>query len=446
MAQVDKSAYGIIDGMQTDKRIRINAGYLITLLIVAIPTFGWMVGYNFAALNPWQATAVTLAKVGAFGGMAMFAVSLILSGRYVWLDKLFNGLDKVYVSHRFFGTFSTALLLLHPIGLTLARQRTMLETIEFWLGGGRVGLSFGVFALYGLIGLVLWSIFSKSRYETFVLVHRWLGVFFISGAVHAFLIGNVLGTQGWLFWYMLVLSIAGGLTFIVYSLLGDLLHRPIKYRVLDSVLRTNGVTVVTLEPMRRILRFSPGQFVYVSFPDLEDTSFHPLSMASGKKDSRLRLAVRKVGDFSAQVSELKPGASALIKGPYGGFTFLPARRQKQIWIAGGIGVTPFISGAHSLEHSPKKGQIEMVYATDDDEPFGLDELETIEQKNPSFNVTLFNSKQFGYLTLEMLKQQFQDFNERHIYLCGPPVMTEKLAAEAQHLGIAHRLKFEEFDY
>src|SRR5690606_30681716 len=124
------------------------------------------IDYDFAQLGAWRSVSVALAKIGAFGGMAMFAVSLILSGRYVWLDKLFGGLDKVYVSHRFFGTFSTALLLLHPIGLTLSRHRTFAEMVEFWAGAGRLGIMLGALSLYGLLFLALWSIFSRARYET----------------------------------------------------------------------------------------------------------------------------------------------------------------------------------------------------------------------------------------------------------------------------------------
>lgn len=122
------------------------------------------------------------------------------------------------------------------------------------------------------------------------------------------------------------------------------------------------------------------------------------------------------------------------------------RVKKQLWVAGGVGVTPFLSGARSLPQSTEQGKIEMIYATKEKRPYGLSELTKIEHKNPSFNVTHLDQDTFGHASLQTLHEHFKDLEERIIYLCGPPVMIESFEAEAAKLGLKDNLRYEYFNY
>ena len=68
-------------------------------------------------------------------------------------------------------------------------------------------------------------------------------------------------------------------------------------------------------------------------------------------DRILEVSIRSAGDFTRELhEELQPGTPAKATGPFGGFDY---RRggQEQIWIAGGIGVTPFMSWIRSMDVS-----------------------------------------------------------------------------------------------
>jgi len=410
--------------------------------------YAWKFGYEFTYSEMWQAIALSLAKVGAFGGMAMFALSLILSGRYKFYEQLFGGLDKMYVAHRFLGTTSVFLLFLHPVALSLLVQESGFNQIlKLWLGLTSLGVLLGVLALYSLIGLVIWSVFARYKYETFIKVHRFLGVAFILGALHAFMSGSILSTNPFMYTYMFTLSAAGVITFIIYSLLGDMLHQPLKYRLIEAKSLPNNITELILEPVSRIINYAPGQFVYIAFEGLDEHGYHPFSISSDKRSSKLKLAIRTTGDFTKQLDSLPRGTIANVKGPYGGFILRPSTR-KQLWIAGGIGVTPFISGALSLEFTTrfKHGDIEMIYATNDNKAYGSELLQRIEETNDIFNVTLFPQDDFGYVSFSQLSEHIKDLEERDIYICGPPNMLNSLVKEAEKLGLQNQLKYEEFDY
>ena len=97
-------------------------------------------------------------------------------------------------------------------------------------------------------------------------------------------------------------------------------------------------------PAGRPMAFLPGQFVFVDFhQDGISAETHPFSIASTPGQTTLEVVVRSLGDYTSRLMGLKPGAMARVEGPFGRFTYHRHRNRDQIWIAGGIGITPFMS-------------------------------------------------------------------------------------------------------
>ena len=76
---------------------------------------------------------------------------------------------------------------------------------------------------------------------------------------------------------------------------------------------------------------------------------HPFSIASSPSEDKVRMYIKSLGDFTTSLKNLKVGAIAEIEGAYGKFTYTNFGTAPQIWIAGGIGVTPFLSMARSYD-------------------------------------------------------------------------------------------------
>ncbi|MDZ7744786.1 MAG: ferric reductase-like transmembrane domain-containing protein [Candidatus Saccharibacteria bacterium] len=437
--------------MDVDKKIRFSPGLAISLFIILIPSLAWMIGFDFADKDLIEIIGHIVKRTAAFAGMAMFAWSLILSGRFKFLDTWFRGLDKVYVAHRFFGTAALALLLFHPLGYTILHiaDNGAGNLLQHFLGFSDLAVALGRVSLYGLILIGLWSIFFKVRHETFIAVHRWLGVLFVIGAVHAFSSGpeSVLANNQFMWWYMFILSLTATLTFIHYSLLADFLHPYYKYKVSNVHVLPGGVIDIELEPKYRIPSFKPGQFFYVAFDAMDAEEYHPYSVASSNDSSKMRFLVKQLGDYTNKLADLKPGTKARLKGPYGGFTFNDKKHGKQLWIAGGIGVTPFLSKAHSLRFSKLAPEVKMFHcARADEEAIDKDILDIIEQGHRAFDYTCLPENEFGIISLKDIAEQIGELDDYAIYICGPPGMLKAYESQAQELGLDNQLYFEEFSF
>lgn len=433
--------------MDVTKKVSFSYGYLISFAVIFFPAVAWFWGYNFEG-DLFSSVSTALAKIAAFSGTAMFAWSLILSGRFKVFDSLFDGLDKMYGAHRLFASLSIALLLIHPLALTLSGLSDRgVGVLRLWIAFDSLALILGMISLYGLIIFGIWSITTKVQHETFLRVHRILGLLFVFGAVHAFLAGSVLESNAVMHWYMLVLSVTATVIFIHYSFLADVLHKAYAYKVESVTLLPGDVYDVRLRPKHRIIKFLPGQFVYIKFDRLAIHGYHPFTIASGKRSSQLQFMIKSFGDFTASLNQLKQGDAVSVKGPYGHFLMEDRRYEKHIWIAGGIGITPFYSKVRSLNQNKQWPRIDLLYATKTkNEAVVLRDLEKMQHSIRSFHVTHLRENKFGIISLKDVKDHFGTLDDCAIFVCGPPLMLAAYQKQAEELGIADHLHYEEFSY
>lgn len=434
--------------MDVDKKVRFTIGFAISFVVIGVAAFGWLPGFDFDDRSLAESLSLTLAKIGAFGGMAMFAWSLILSGRYKIFDTWFGGQDKMYLAHRFFGTFSVALLVMHPLALVVAGAPEQgIGAAAMLIDVKSLSLLLGIVALYGLVGIIVWTITTRAKHETFLRIHKLLGLLFVLGAAHAFLSGSVLAANQFVFWYMAMLSLLAIATFIHYTLLADIMH-PYQVYTVSHVQKLPGQIIdIRLKPKYRHMLFAPGQYAYICLERLQDHGYHPFTIASAKRSDELQFYIKVAGDFTEALATVRPGEIMRVKGAYGGFTFDDKRFHRQLWIAGGIGITPFLSCARSLPRARRWPQIELLYAVKhESEAFAAPELDHIEAHTKAFNYTLVNENAFGLQSLSDLLAHFGNSHDCAIYICGPPAMLRAYAAEAKVLGLTDRLYYEEFSF
>ncbi|MCX7556298.1 FAD-binding oxidoreductase [Xanthomonadaceae bacterium JHOS43] len=122
-----------------------------------------------------------------------------------------------------------------------------------------------------------------------------------------------------------------------------MLSQHARYR-LHTVTTSGSAVHLQLVPEGRRIPFHPGQFAFLSFQQEGLREPHPFTIASAEQpDGGIAFMVRALGDYTARlVKEAKPGMVAEIYAPYGRFNHKTGARR-EIWIAGGVGVTPFIS-------------------------------------------------------------------------------------------------------
>ncbi|PWH12157.1 MAG: hypothetical protein DDG60_14670, partial [Anaerolineae bacterium] len=224
------------------------------------------------------------------------------------------------------------------------------------------------------------------------------------------------------------------------------LHTALPYRV-SAVRRLNGnTTEVTLSPQVKRLRHQPGQFVFVRFPEdkVMDES-HPFTISSAPAEESLRLTIKASGDFTRYLHRnLREGSQALLEGPYGLFQY-QLGGLKQVWIAGGIGITPFLA---FIRHGHLDRQIDFYYTVRSrEEALFLDEIEAAAKRYLNFRAFVRFSLEEGALTLREVMTKSGDLRLREIYLCGPWGMIQSFTTELEELGVpTAQIHYEEFNF
>ncbi len=418
-------------------------------------------------------TALTsIAVLCALAGTAAFALNLVLGARLRSVEALFGGLDRMYRAHRVNGQVAFVLLLGHAVLILASRATISAGTALDLLRPGAGWTVFaGVLAFAAMTVSILMTLFVRLGHEVFVYVQRTFGFIFLAASYHVFTTDAATAQSAALNGYLAVLTTLGIAAFAYRSLLGNVLVRRRRYRVAAVNRLDETVTEIVLEPLGRPLTFVPGQFVFVSFrsPALSEelhplelsverqvfsfragevgNQFHPFSITASPADPALRVTVKAIGDYTRALRSLEPGADAVVEGPYGSFSHWNVPVGRQLWLAGGIGVTPFLSMARSL--GDRSGQsIDFYYCVEhDEEAHFLDELRAIAGRRDDFRVTVVARDRDGFLTAGRLAEEHADLASAHVLVCGPPAMIESLRSQLTGAGVPDRqIHAEEFGF
>jgi predicted ferric reductase len=287
---------------------------------------------------------------------------------------------------------------------------------------------------------------ARATYERWLTAHRLTGLFVIAAVAHGALVDPVLRQST----PLRVAYITAGSVGIVAYVYRELFARfviPVHDYTVAGVRRPSASMLeVSLEPVRKPLDFVAGQFVFLAFGGVDAWQRHPFSVASAPTDRRLEVAVKGVGDYTRDLHDkLRRGTPAKAAGPFGGFDYRRGGHE-QIWIAGGIGITPFMSWIRSLDGTFDR-LVDFFYsvATRSDALY-LYEIRAATALHRTFHARTVFTDRDGYLTAEQAVNGRGRDADLWVYMCGPPTMTAALAQGFGRLGIPRRrVRWEQFD-
>jgi predicted ferric reductase len=138
---------------------------------------------------------------------------------------------------------------------------------------------------------------------------------------------------------------------------------------------------------------------------------------------------------------------AVIGGPHGRFNHAKGTRD-QIWIAGGVGVAPFLSWMRALAVHPPPGNVDLYYAFSGGPAPFADELTTLGAGSANVAVHLVDSEVDGRLTTErIMSETSTEPAGLSVFLCGPEAMLRDLQAGLRAHGVRPRnIHREYFDW
>lgn len=206
--------------------------------------------------------------------------------------------------------------------------------------------------------------------------------------------------------------------------------------------------------------FKPGQYGGFTLIDPHETDANGItrrfSLLSTPNEKYLSIALRipqHISAYKRVLKDLPIGSEVKFAGPTGTFTLHEEVAIPAVFIAGGIGITPFRSMIRHATETKSTQQMTLFYGNQkkSDAAF-LDELATYQNTNPQFKfiATLVEPDinwqgEAGYITHTMLKKYIPDLAIPIYYICGSPVMVTALQELLAEMGIDEgKIKVEDF--
>jgi len=417
--------------------IKLKKFFGISLLVIIslIPVALWFIFGN--GLNEFSKSGThSLGEIFGLVGMTLFALTFVLSTRIKIIEDMFGGLDKVYIIHGITGGIALILILAHPIFLVLRLIPNNLGlAATYLLPGTHWAINFGIIALTGLIILLFITLYTKIKYHKWKIGHEFLGLAFILAVLHIFLVRWTISKdaifEGYLLYAIAVSSI--GILAFSYSLF--LKNRIIKnaiYRI-ESITPLRDTFKIILTPENKPISYKSGQFIFLRFYNTNlSKEAHPFSIASKSDNSKIKIIVKKLGDFTENLGKIKPGDKVSIEGPYGRFGFYSSPEKDQVWIAAGIGITPFLGMAEDLDKGLKK-KIELYHTAREKEFIGYEFFSNLDLRN--FRFIPWDSNKKGRITIEEIEKMSGNLRNKEFFICGPEGFKESLIQNLLKKGI-----------
>ncbi|HTY75527.1 MAG TPA: FAD-dependent oxidoreductase, partial [Candidatus Nanoarchaeia archaeon] len=198
--------------------------------------------------------------------------------------------------------------------------------------------------------------------------------------------------------------------------------------------------------------YKAGQYMIVTIKVDDKELMHPFSFSSSPTDQDFIEFTKKLtaSEYSTRLRAMKPGDWARIDGPYGNFT-CECEYGRIVFLAGGIGITPFFSIMKYCTDYKLATNMVLFYGCRNEKEIAFkQQLDEIQANNPNVRVIYVLNEaspswtgKVGFLNADLIRQEVPDFQDRVFYACGPPVMVSAMQKLIIALGLpAEQLKTE----
>jgi len=389
-----------------------------------------------------------LYSLGKLAGLIgfLFLSILIISGDTARFFDRFFGMDRIIKFQRKFALITTIFVLSHPVFFVFSDSFYLNYLIPFYAS---VPLALGAIALYLYVVIMVSSIlYKRISYQIWQYIHVLTYVLFFFSFYHALNVGsdaeNVLVKTT--FGVLLIGIATGGIYRICYKIK----HRKFKCFVKEIKWETRDVFTLKLDTNKK-LSFKPGQFCFLRLNKDKLYARHPFTISSSPNEDSLNFTMKITGRFTKIASQLKQGEEVIVDGPFGIFT-VKNDGKDLVFIAGGVGITPFISMIKDRLHSAKQQNITLLYGakTRKDIIFRK-ELDEVNKKWFKKVYVLSNEKKSskywknGRIDSEIIRNNVVDLQNSLFYICGPEPMKDEMVKILTNMGVKKQnIKIESF--
>ena len=228
---------------------------------------------------------------------------------------------------------------------------------------------------------------------------------------------------------------AAGTVAAFISLFGRIGVRRKAVGTVESVGHLDGVHVnsVQVQLENRWAGHEAGQFAFVSFDPKEGP--HPYTISSAwQGDGRLMFLIKSLGDYTRTLAgSLKPGDPVQVEGPYGRFNFEGAS-TRQVWVGGGIGITPFVARMKALALRPDGRSVDLFHTTTEVDERALQAM-AADAAAAGVQLHVLISPRDGRLDGQQLRSVVADWRQADFWFCGPTAFGRGLRSDLLAHGL-----------
>jgi predicted ferric reductase len=426
-------------------------GVLLVVLVL------WLATAPFAGVAPnvFALRAPSLQGTGTLA-IGVMSVAMVLATRPVFFEPWFGGLDKMYRLHKWLGISALVLAVAHwlwveapkwaaELGWLVRPARTarvpstepepVLQALLHGLRDPAEGLGeWGFYAMLLLIALALWK---RFPYRRFFQTHRLLPLVYLVLVFHAVVLTSDGSWAQPVGIAMGLLMVAGSAAALVV-LFGAVGRSRQAVAVIDAIGLPAGAGVleVVVQLKSRWAGHDAGQFAFVRFDKSEGA--HPFTITSPwTGNGRLVFLIKGLGDYTRQLPTLlRTGDLLRVEGPYGRFTFA-SDKPRQVWVGGGIGITPFIARLQALALHPDGKAIDLFYTTTEPRNGAVARL-TAAAQAVGVRLHVLVESVDGRLDADRLCASVPEWRNADVWFCGPAGFGKALRHGLLAKGLAAR--------
>jgi hypothetical protein len=217
---------------------------------------------------------------------------------------------------------------------------------------------------------------------------------------------------------------------------------PNKKIVSSKIVKIKSIAFLTHDTLKIVtdkpkdFNFIPGQATSVSINiDGWKDDPHPFTITSIPENDYLEFIIKTYAahkGVTSQLVTLKSGDELILHEVFGAIHY----EDEGLFIAGGAGITPFISILKYLKSKNKLGSNSLLYANKSQSDIIM-ESELSSWLGERFKNILSEEKkegyEFGFISEKLIKENINN-TDSYVYVCGPPMMISAVLLHLQHLG------------
>jgi predicted ferric reductase len=307
--------------------------------VIAVAAISFLTALLQVPPPTWPTTAALSLACGV-SAAAMTGVAALLGSRWKWIESVFGGLDRMYLTHKWLAVWALAFASFHLV---------FKAGIDAWTTASILAMPAPVTRLVRQLSFVSLMVIVVLALNRNIPYHQWRWWHKLSGPLFVVVILHWLSFKS-----PITIDSAAGLWLATTAALGiaGAAYKLVLYPFVSShsEYRIAGVSSggsalhLELEPVANGVRFDPGQFAFLRVKQDGLREPHPFTIASGAgPKEHVHFVIRSLGDYTQKLArDAKVGMYADVYAPFGRFRHAENARR-EIWIAGGVGITPFIA-------------------------------------------------------------------------------------------------------